>query len=72
MSRACRQPEVTAMIETPGQTEIPELTEIVLHLSRDEAALMVAALRMLRSTLGREEAEELAEVQAILAKLESA
>jgi predicted DNA-binding transcriptional regulator YafY len=50
--------------------ETPEGTE--LHLTHDELQLVIAALRMLRSTLGREEAEELAEVQALLAKLDAA
>jgi predicted DNA-binding transcriptional regulator YafY len=53
-------------------TEAPAPTETVLHLTPDEAALLRAALQMLRSTLGREEAEELAEVQALLKRLETA
>lgn len=40
-----------------------------IDLTEDERALLVTALRLLRSTLGREEADELAEVHALLAKL---
>jgi Arc/MetJ-type ribon-helix-helix transcriptional regulator len=44
---------------------------IELHLSPSEIELVRAALRLLLSTLGREEADELAEVQALLRKLEA-
>jgi hypothetical protein len=40
-----------------------------LELSAGELALVRTALQMLEDTLGREEAEELAEVQAILERL---
>ena len=45
---------------------------IRLELSPDELALVRTALRLLLSTLGREEAEELEEVRALLARLGSA
>jgi hypothetical protein len=41
----------------------------VIELTPNELALVQTALGLLRSTLGREEAEELAEVQALLARL---
>jgi hypothetical protein len=40
-----------------------------LEVTVEERELLVTALKLLRSALGREEAEELAEVQALLAKL---
>ena len=43
-----------------------------LELSANELALVQTALKLLFSTLGREEAEELEEVRALLARLESA
>ncbi len=44
---------------------------IVVSLSPSELAVVLAALRLLRSTLGREEADELAEVMALIARLEA-
>jgi hypothetical protein len=44
----------------------------VIELTPSELALVRTALGLLRSTLGREEAEELAEVQALLARLPGA
>jgi hypothetical protein len=41
-----------------------------VELSQSELELVRTALRLLESTLGREEAEELDEVQALLARLE--
>ena len=52
---------------------MPETTskpQIEIQLDEDELAVMRTALRMLRSTLGREEADELALVQALLNKLD--
>lgn len=43
-----------------------------LDLSPAETALVGTALRVLLSTLGREEAEEIDEIQALLAKLSDA
>jgi len=43
-----------------------------LDLSADEFDLVRTALRLLLSTLGREEAEELEEVRALLARIGSA
>jgi hypothetical protein len=40
-----------------------------VELTASEIALMRTALRLLRSALGREEADELEEVKALLAKL---
>ena len=53
-------------------TEAPAPAETVLHLTSDEVALLRTALRMLRATLGRDEADELAEVQALLKRIEPA
>jgi hypothetical protein len=52
------------MLET---TPKPELE---VRLDQDELAVMRTALKMLLSTLGREEADELALVQALLEKLD--
>lgn len=57
--------EAAAMVE---QTPPVEAT-VHLELTPDERQLLVTALKLLRSALGREEAEELAEVQALLARL---
>jgi hypothetical protein len=48
----------------------PETTQIVV--SAEELALLRSALRYLESTLGREEAGELEEVQGLTSKLERA
>jgi hypothetical protein len=48
------------------------LDTIRLDLSPDEAQLVRTALEMLEDTLGREEADELAEVQALLRQLRAA
>jgi hypothetical protein len=53
-------------------TEAPAPAEIVFRFTPDEVALIRVALRILRATLGREEADELAEVQALLKRLDSA
>jgi hypothetical protein len=45
--------------------------ETELRLSAAEVELLRAALRLLRSILGRDEAEELEEVQALLRRLEA-
>jgi len=45
---------------------------VSLDLSPGEAELLRTALKLLESTLGREEAEELDEVQALLARLAAA
>ncbi len=50
--------------------EISAPVETILHLSPDEVTLLRAALRLLRATLGRDEAEELDEVKALLEKLD--
>jgi hypothetical protein len=47
-------------------------TSVRLDLSPSEAQLLTTALKLLENTLGREEAEELQEVQALLAKLRRA
>jgi hypothetical protein len=41
-----------------------------IDLNRSELELIRTALKLLLSTLGREEADELEEVQSLLAKLE--
>lgn len=43
---------------------------ITVELSRAELEILRTALRLLASTLGREEADELAEVQRLLVRLE--
>jgi hypothetical protein len=53
-------------------TDTPDPGETILSLAPDEVALLRAALRLLRSTLGRDEADELAEVQSLLRRLETA
>jgi hypothetical protein len=45
---------------------------VVVELARDELQLVISALRLLEDTLGREEADELAEVQAVLRHLDAA
>jgi hypothetical protein len=47
-------------------------TFVRLDLSPSEAQLLLTALKLLENTLGRDEAEELQEVQALLAKLRNA
>jgi hypothetical protein len=51
-------------------TDAPTIPDTYLRLNAEEAALIRVALKLLRSTLGRDEADELAEVQALLRKLE--
>jgi hypothetical protein len=43
---------------------------VSVEFSRSELDLLRTALRLLLSTLGREEADELVEVQALLAKID--
>ena len=43
---------------------------VMIEMNPSELELVRTALRLLLSTLGREEAEELEEVQALLAKIE--
>jgi Arc/MetJ-type ribon-helix-helix transcriptional regulator len=52
-------------------TEAPAPVETVLRLTPTEVELIRSALRMLRNVLGREEADELAVVQALLERLET-
>jgi hypothetical protein len=54
---------------TPKTTEAGD-DSIRLELSRDEFQLTLTALRLLLSTLGREEADELEQVRGLLARLE--
>jgi hypothetical protein len=53
----------------PDTTNQP--TAQTLALSAGEVELLRAALKLLIATLGREEADELAEAQALLARLPS-
>lgn len=46
--------------------------EVNLSLTPEEAGLVRTALRLLLSMLGRDEADEMAEVKALLRKLEPA
>jgi hypothetical protein len=50
--------------------EVPTPVETVLRLTPSEVELVRAALRMLRNVLGREEADELEAVKALLERLE--
>jgi hypothetical protein len=62
---------VSAEREVPGGgARQPGTTQVVLNA--EELALLRSALRYLESTLGREEASELEEVQALAGKLELA
>jgi hypothetical protein len=54
------------MTEVPA----PAPAETVLRLTPEEAALLRTALQLLHDTLGRDEADELAEVQALLRTLD--
>jgi hypothetical protein len=58
------------MIE-PSTTSEPTIT-FPVELSEGELALLRTALEMLEDTLGHEEADELAEVQALLRRLPKA
>lgn len=60
------------MTEAPVQTDVPVQTGTVLVLTPDEVALLRAALNFLRATLGRDEADQLAEVQTLLRRLDAA
>jgi len=65
------------MTDTPvrvaaeGSPEIAETPAIVVSFSPVELELLRAALRLLKSTLGRDEAEELAEVRELLHRIEA-
>jgi hypothetical protein len=64
-------PEGEPMAEIT-MTEITAPPEVVVSLTPDELLLVRAALRLLLSTLGRDEAEEVEEVKTLLMKLEAA
>jgi hypothetical protein len=53
-------------------TDVSMPDGIVLRLSPSEAELLRTALRLLLSTLGRDEAEELEAVKALLRRLDAA
>jgi Arc/MetJ-type ribon-helix-helix transcriptional regulator len=55
-----------------NETVAPPLETVNVDLTRDELELVRAALRLLLSTLGHEEAEELHEVRALIERLPSA
>jgi len=55
---------------TMAKTSAPP--ETVIRLTTDELLLVRAALRLLRATLGRDEADEVEEIKALLMKLEAA
>jgi hypothetical protein len=59
------------MPESPISPDAPGPAEIVVHLDAEDHALLMAALRLLRSILGRDEADELARVEALLERLGS-
>lgn len=52
----------------PADSDLPPVSYPVAF-SASDVALLRTALRLLLSTLGREEADELEEVQALLARL---
>ena len=52
--------------------EITAPPEAVVSLVPDELLLIRAALRLLLSTLGRDEADEVEEIKTLLTKLEAA
>jgi hypothetical protein len=61
--------------ETPEGEPMAEITappEAVVSLVPDELLLIRAALRLLLSTLGRDEADEVEEIKTLLMKLEAA
>ncbi|HEY3336553.1 MAG TPA: hypothetical protein VGK16_15075 [Candidatus Limnocylindrales bacterium] len=49
--------------------EATSMTKTILHLTPDERAVVTAALRLLRSILGKDEADELEVVKALLERL---
>jgi hypothetical protein len=49
--------------------EADDTAAIELHLTVDDVALLRTGLEMLEDTFGHEEADELEEVQALLARL---
>ena len=53
-------------------TEAPAPSDMLVRLSPSEVELVRTALRLLRNTLGRDEADELAEVMALLERLDIA
>jgi hypothetical protein len=57
------------MTSKPAPDRRGPQSKTVIELTPNELALVRTALGLLRSTLGREEADELAEVQALLARL---
>jgi len=68
---AAETPEGEPMAEiTMAKTSAPP--ETVIRLTTDELLLVRAALRLLRATLGRDEADEVEEIKALLMKLEAA
>jgi hypothetical protein len=56
--------------EAPAMTETAAPTNVTLELNPDEVQVVRTALQLLRSTLGRQEADELDEVRALLTRLE--
>jgi hypothetical protein len=54
----------------PHTTEGMANETVELELNRDDYQLVLTALRVLLSTLGREEADELEQVRALLGQLE--
>jgi hypothetical protein len=53
-----------------GGRRIVEGESLTVELSRDDFQLVLTALRVLLSTLGREEADELEQVRALIGRLE--
>ncbi len=54
---------------TDEATDRPAPETEPFELSDEDVELLVEALRYLESTLGREEADQIARIQAVLAKL---
>jgi hypothetical protein len=55
-----------------SEQQPPADRALTLELSPSEAEIVQTALLLLESTLGREEADELEEVQALLSRLRAA
>lgn len=56
-------------VAPPVETEAPPVETTTIELTPDELALVRAALRLLLSTLGHEEADELHEVRELIERL---
>jgi hypothetical protein len=60
------------MHDKGGTSQMTDAQTVQLSLSTDDLQLVRTALRVLLSTLGREEADELRQVPAILERIDAA